>query len=577
MENPAAAPTESPSDDSSPRLQAAVAEYFERLERGENPERAAMLDRYADVAGDLAEFFADHDRLSSLAAPLRPAAQQPPSGSTAPSLDATIGLEPSSSSLDRPSPLRIGPYEVEAELGRGGMGVVYRARHVELRRTVALKTLLTGRLASGGDRTRFAAEAQAAAKLSHSGIVPIFDVGETEGQPYFAMPLIAGPSLSERLSSHGPLAPQTAARLLRKIVAAVAYAHAHGVIHRDLKPGNILLSSEESVSSSSLDLTGIGEPKITDFGLAKRQGEATQLTASGQVLGTPSYMPPEQAAGRVSEIGPTADIYALGAILYATLTGRPPFQAESPVEVILQVLEREPTAPSRLVRNVPRELECICLKCLEKRPADRYATADLLLADLDRFLRHEPPEARRLTPLQWSRRWVRRKPVLAAHVIGLAVPLVIAQVVFLLHPASEWAYHLKVSGVLILWIAFSFVFQWLMERQRTSQWPLYLWCTADAALNTAVLGLLTSPLGGFVANYLVMIAAAGLAGSTRLVAWMTACCSVGYLAVSCFHPAAAEPAHYIVLSLINFVLVGLLVGYQVWRMSVLREYYGDRN
>jgi len=551
-------------------LEEAVAAYLERLDSGATPDREAFLKQYADVAEGLAEFFADHDQMNSLAQPLRE------QGSTSPGLDPTITAPPHSpqASAAGEPPLRIGPYEIETELGRGGMGVVYRARHSELRRNVALKTLLIGRLASREDRTRFAAEALAAAKLDHSGIVPIFDVGESEGQPYFAMPLIVGLSLAERLREEGPLAPHTAARLLRKIVAAVAYAHAHGVVHRDLKPGNILLAEGES--STSGELSGVGDPKITDFGLAKRMGDEAHLTASGQILGTPSYMPPEQAAGKLNEVGPAADIYALGAILYATLTGRPPFQAESPVEVILQVLEREPPLPSSLARGVPRELEWICLKCLEKRAADRYATADELLADLDRFLRHEPPEARRATPIAHFRRWVRRRPVLAGHVIGLGVPLAVAQIVFVSHPEREWAYHLRICGVLVAWIAASFVFQWLMDRKRTKDWPLYVWCSADAALLAGLLYFVKSPLGAFFGSYLMLIAAAGLAGSTRLVAWTTFCCCLSYLLLLAVHPEEKQPLHYIALALVNFALVGTAVGYQVWRMSVLREYYGER-
>ncbi len=565
------------SREASPRLLAAVAAYLQRQERGKAADREALLAEYADVAGELAEFFCDHDRMNALAAPLRAASDtQPTGGSTSPNLDPTIGVDPSSAGDVPLAPLRIGPYEVEAELGRGGMGVVYRARHCELERTVALKMLLSGRLASPADRSRFAAEATSAAKLEHSGIVPIFDVGEANGQPFFAMPLIVGPSLADRLRDKGPLAPQSAARMLRKIVAAVAYAHARGVVHRDLKPGNILLAESDS-SGDATDLLGTGEPKIADFGLAKRLGDEAHLTASGQILGTPSYMPPEQAAGRVSEVGPTADIYALGAILYAMLTGRPPFEAESPVEVILQVLEREPLLPSKLVRGVPRELEWICLKCLEKRPADRYVSAEDLLADLDRFLRHEPPQARLPTPAQRLRRWVRRQPVLAGHVIGLGVTLAAAQLVFALHPLRDWTYHLRISGVLAVWIAASLCFQWLMDRKRTSDWPLYLWCAADAALLAALLYFVKSPLGAFFGSYLLLIAAAGLAGSTRLVGWMTACCGLSYLALLAIHPTETQPPHYIALAIVNIVLVGLVVGYQVWRMSVLREYYGDRS
>jgi serine/threonine-protein kinase len=338
--------------------------------------------------------------------------------------------------------------------------------------------------------------------------------------------------------------------------------------------------SGDGVSGSDSDhspLTTHYSPRILDFGLAKLQDNEAHLTTSGQILGTPNYMPPEQAAGRTSEVGPAADIYALGAILYAMLTGRPPFEAENPVEVILQVLEREPPLPGSLVRGVPRELEWICLKCLEKRAIDRYATADELLADLDRFLRREPPNARRPTLWQRARRWIRRQPVLAGHIIGLGAPLAVSQVVFAMHPQRDWSYHLRISTVLVAWIMASCFFQWLMDRKRTSRWPLYVWSTADAALLAALLYCVSSPLGAFFGSYLMLITAAGLAGSTRLVAWTTACCCLSYLVLLAVHPTETQPPHYVALALVNFVLVGLAVGYQVWRMSVLQEYYGERN
>jgi serine/threonine-protein kinase len=287
-------------------------------------------------------------------------------------------------------------------------------------------------------------------------------------------------------------------------------------------------------------------------------------------------MPPEQAAGRIHAVGAAADIYALGAILYATLTGRPPFLSDNPVEVILQVLEREPTLPSHLNHAVPRELEAICLKCLEKRPADRYATAVDLGADLDRFLRREPPEARRPTLSQRIRRWVRRQPVLAAHLVGIAAPLGIAQLVFLLHPAAEWLYHAKVTGVMAVWLAVSGVFQWLMHRQRSQPWPLYAWLAADTAMLTALLSQLVAPLGMLGGSYLLLICCAGLAGKSRLVTFTAASALIAYLSLLLLRPDAAVPPHYALIAATTIVLCGIVVGYQVWRIEVLREYYDDR-
>jgi serine/threonine-protein kinase len=287
-------------------------------------------------------------------------------------------------------------------------------------------------------------------------------------------------------------------------------------------------------------------------------------------------MPPEQASGRRHEIGPAADIYALGAILYAMLTGQAPFHSENTIEIILQVLEREPPLPSSLQAQVPRELEWICLKCLEKKPADRYASAADLAADLDRFLRHEPPAARAPNIIQRARRWIRRKPVLAAHLIGLSAPLAVGQVVFAFHRARDLVYHGRLCGMLVLWMAASVLCQWLMERQRTLRWPLYLWAAADALLLTAMLSLMVPPLGVFVGGYLLLVAISAMSGQTRLVAFTTVISMLAYLLLLLLRPEEAPPLHYAVFAQITLALTGLAVGYQIWRMNVLREYYGER-
>ncbi len=269
-----------------------------------------------------------------------------------------------------------GDYEIDREIARGGMGVVFRARQISLNRTVALKMILAGQLADENDIRRFYTEAEAAAQLDHPGIVPIFEVGQHEGQHFFSMAFVQGPSLAERLAD-GPMPPREAAALLLDVTTAVEYAHSRGVIHRDLKPSNILVGAD-------------GSPRVTDFGLAKRVQGDSGLTGSGQIMGTPSYMPPEQAGGRRGEVGPPADVYALGATLYCMVTGRPPFQAATAMDTVFQVLSDEPVPPRRLSATIPRDLETICLKCLEKEPGKRYASAAALREDLRRFLLEEP-------------------------------------------------------------------------------------------------------------------------------------------------------------------------------------------
>ena len=293
-----------------------------------------------------------------------------------------------------------GDYEIVRELARGGMGVVFQARQVSLNRVVALKMILAGQLADETDIKRFHTEAEAAANLDHPGIVPIYEVGEHEGQHYFSMGFVEGQSLSQRIAG-GPLPAREAASLMAKIAEAIEFAHKQGVIHRDLKPANILIDAG-------------GNPRVTDFGLAKKWKEDSGLTGSGQIMGTPSYMPPEQAGGSRGDVGPAADVYALGATFYALLSGRPPFQAASVMDTVLMVISDDPVPPRRLNASVPRDLDVICLKCLEKGPARRYPSAAALADDLGRWLRSEPILARRAGSFERFVRWTRRRPAAAA-------------------------------------------------------------------------------------------------------------------------------------------------------------------
>ena len=269
-----------------------------------------------------------------------------------------------------------GDYKLEQEIARGGMGVVYKATHKQLSRTVALKMVLSGIYSSQDEIERFNLEARAAANLDHSGIVPVYEVGEHSGRPYFSMGYVDGKSLSELLDN-GPLEGRDAAALMHKVATAVAYAHDHGVVHRDIKPANILIDQDR-------------QPKITDFGLAKRVDEDSNLTTTGQVIGTPSYMAPEQAAAQSEQIGPLSDVYALGSVLYYLVTARPPFLSDNLMLTLDQVLNADPIPPRRLNENVPVDLETICLKCLEKAPRQRYPSAQAVADELQRFLDNRP-------------------------------------------------------------------------------------------------------------------------------------------------------------------------------------------
>jgi WD40 repeat protein/tRNA A-37 threonylcarbamoyl transferase component Bud32 len=300
-------------------------------------------------------------------------------------------------------------YQILAELGHGGMGIVYKARQLALDRVVALKMLRVERTAPDA-LTRFQREAQAVAQLQHPNIVQIYEIGAHQGRPYISLEYVPDGSLAMRLGGT-PLPAHRAAQLTEELARAVEYAHAHGIVHRDLKPGNILLAGTGDTSV----------PKITDFGLARRLDQATKLTQSGDILGTPSYMAPEQAMGGGQHAGSAVDIYGLGAILYEMLSGRPPFQAETPLETLYQVQTEEPVPPIRLQPKLPRDLQTICLKCLEKDPSRRYASAQALADDLRRFRLHEPIHARPTPVWQQALRWARRRPAAAGLVAVTAL------------------------------------------------------------------------------------------------------------------------------------------------------------
>ncbi|MCY2995622.1 MAG: protein kinase [Planctomycetota bacterium] len=414
------------------RLDEAIAAYLAAAALGQMPDRQELLHRHPDLAADLAAFFAAHDRMHAVVTPPNAAAdaaptpRQPGDATLPPRTPDADTLPPQATATEgategatlpasgTPTPPALdtnvryfGDYELVEEIARGGMGVVYKARQVKLNRIVALKMILAGQLAGEDDVKRFYTEAEAAAKLDHPGIVPIFEIGQHEGQHYFSMGYIEGISLAKKVAD-GPLPPREAAEMVVKIAAAVEYAHQQGIIHRDLKPANVLLDAH-------------GQPRVTDFGLAKQLKADSGLTNTGQILGTPSFMPPEQAAGKIDEIGPAADVYALGAILYCLLTGRPPFQSASPMDTLLAVLGQEPVSPRQLNAQTPLDLETIALKCLEKSPARRYATAQDLAEDLQRFIDDEPIKARRVSSVERLARWSRHNRGLATSLATVAM------------------------------------------------------------------------------------------------------------------------------------------------------------
>jgi eukaryotic-like serine/threonine-protein kinase len=381
------------------RLDEAVLAYLRAVQAGQTPSRQEWLARYPDLVPELADFLDDQEKFDRATAPLRSMAQIARNAGSVVNGDTppTSGMGP-----EGMTPRQCGPYELLDELGRGGMGVVNRARHQQLQRVVALKRIRVDLMASPVDVQRFRNEAQTAAALDHPHIVPLYEVGEHDGQLYFSMKLIGGGSLADLASRRAPHADfskeeqRRAAALMATVARAVHHAHQHGVLHRDLKPANILLDAN-------------GQPHVSDFGLARRLADDNNaLTRSGEMVGTPSYMAPEQAMRAFGPVTAATDVPGLGAILYALLTGRPPYLGETALDTLDQLRWQQPLSPRAVNPQIDRELETICLKCLEKDPQRRYGSAGALAEDLECYRFGKLIQARRASFLERLALWCRR-------------------------------------------------------------------------------------------------------------------------------------------------------------------------
>jgi serine/threonine-protein kinase len=448
-------------------------------------------------------------------------------------------------------------YEIVEELGRGGMAVVYRARQLNLQRYVALKMILSGAHAGPAETARFRIEAEAVAQLQHPHIVQIYEVGQHNGCPYLALELLEGGNLAQRLTTTS-FTPEQAASLVKTLARTIHAAHQKGIVHRDLKPGNILLQDLTAENAENAKKKPVKQsegrtentpfansfsalsafsavksfvPKITDFGLAKRADTETGLTRTGAIVGTPSYMAPEQAEGK-REVGPAADVYSLGAILYELLTGRPPFQADTPIDTVLQVVAEDPVPPRKVRPKVPRDLETICLKCLEKEPRRRYPSAEALADDLGCYLQGEPIAARPPGVLGRLVRWAYRRPALAVTLAALVLFYLVHLVLLALGTEGQGGFfHWFVTGLAALWAAGAMACQWWVTWSPRKTAATYCWAALDVIMLTVLLSQGDGPRSAMLVGYHLLIAAAALRFRIMLVWFVTGLSVVSYLGV----------------------------------------------
>ncbi|MEO1993882.1 MAG: serine/threonine-protein kinase [Planctomycetaceae bacterium] len=525
-------------------------QYTQLLHRGTESQRQEFLNRNPAVH-ELAQCL---NAVESLAATNRQSSQ----------VDPQLPSPARSSNTDQPDsqPSRFGDYELIEEIGRGGMGVIFKARQIKLDRVVALKLILANRLASAEGIRRFYLEAKAAGGLKHPNIVSIHEVGEVHGQHFFAMDFIPGTTLASVLATDPPHW-ETSVNQLISLASAVGHLHSHRVVHRDLKPSNILIHDD-------------GTPFLADFGLAKVDTVKGTHTQTGAIIGTPNYMSPEQAAGTPEDITGLSDIYSLGAILYEMLTGSPPFQNKHPFDTLVDVIQREPVPPRHRNRQIPAELELVCLQCLEKKPHRRYQSAVELIEDLQRVLKQEPVSTPRASWFMKITRRARRSPALLSQLGALLLVALIVQVRFLIEPVSV-ASHMQVMTVLGCWVLSQFVFRIL---SRNSVWEITVriaWLTTDVILLTLVLYLAGAapdpkPLGPLVVGYPLLIVSSGLFVRQRLVWFTTLMSLAAYVVLLMLLPGERQPIHYPALFMTILVLVGFIVVYQVHRLRILGRF-----
>ena len=540
-----------------------IAEFLEAIERGETPDRVRILSQHPELRAELVEFFQDHDEMCGVVDPHALGNHetiQSSKGKSKRALETEVGTTGGSQKR------MIGSYQILEEINRGGMGIVFKAMDPALNRIVALKIIRSGKLASESDVQRFHTEARAAAKLDHPGIVAVHEVGSHQGQPFFSMAFIEGQNL-EGYHKERKLSVQEACAMVREIALAIHHAHENGLVHRDLKPANILIDQN-------------GAPRITDFGLAKILGNDDGLTGTGEILGTVNYMAPEQAAARNDQVDRMTDVYSLGAMLYYLCTGSPPFETENPVDTLLRILDAEPALASRKNKKVPHDVAMICQQCLEKNPADRYATAKGLAEDLDRFLQGEPIHASSSGVQSRFRRWSRSEPSLAGHLVGLGL----IELTRILSYGIEVTFYggllndyLRYTYIILLWAFTCFALQKFQNALQQSgsgtSFANFAWAASDIAFLTWILWIADGAIGPLYVAYPLVIVVGGLFSRVRMVVFTTIVCLISFSVVFWKQNVDAENSHYGVVGFAAIVVIGYVMSLLVHRIRLLNRLF----
>ncbi|KAA5541754.1 serine/threonine protein kinase [Roseiconus nitratireducens] len=540
-----------------------LAEQVEAQQRGESIDRSRLYRDHPEHAKSICQFLDDQEFLYQ-------ALESNGASSAGPAHQDTLPSNPSTDSTKRPNqsnwslarigdaefPIEFGDYTLLREIDRGGMGIVFQAWHEKLSRIVALKIIRSGELSNPEELARFRAEAEASACIDHVNIISIFEVGEVHGLVYFTMNFVDGTDLG-KLNKTRRLGFKELARIMLRVTDAVEAAHRCGIIHRDLKPSNILIDAS-------------GEPYLIDFGLAKNRHNQA-LTGTGQILGTPAYMAPEQAQGR--ELSAATDVYSLGTVMYELATGQPPFSGPTTVDVLLQVLNREPPSPRHLDKRIPRALDQIITRAMDKQPRHRYATAAEMQADLQQFILDEPITRPRPSWSDQASIWWRRQPVLVSHLLGTTFALLIVLISLLVRGSlltqSYW-----ILGLLAVWAGSSFVFQrmTLIEgKQMQVQWA---WTAFDVLIYTWLICIAAPPRGLLMIGYPMMIAASALFYRSRFVLFVTAMCCLGFLFIlATVQDPMWERPEFAVIYLSGLLVLALCLTSMIRKIRGLADYF----